>query len=60
MKENRRVIAFDEFEYAMLIRALNEYRNRAIQCSAATDEIDTLILKVIESPEKRVKTLYAR
>lgn len=60
MKERRRVIAIDEYEYSVIIRALNEYRNRAIECSASTYEVDTLLLKIIDAPEKRVKALNAR
>lgn len=54
-QEERRVIALNNYEYGVVINALNELRNGLIREERPTDVVDELLLKTIDAPTKRTR-----
>lgn len=50
----KRMIALDEYEQRILIRALNDLRTQLIEEERPTDAVDELILKVYESRPRHI------
>lgn len=55
MKEEERVLTLDNYEYGVVVNALNEFRNDLIKGERATDAVDDLLLKTIDAPTKKLK-----
>lgn len=55
MKEEERVITLDDYEYGVVVNALNELRNDLIKDERPTDAVDELLLKTIDAPTKKWK-----
>ncbi len=55
MKEEERVLTLDDYEYGVVVNALNELRNDLIQEQRPTDAVDELLLKTIDAPTKKLK-----
>jgi hypothetical protein len=55
MREEKRVIALDEYEEGAVITALNDMRNKGIAEAAPTDFLDDLLLKILRAPQKKVR-----
>ena len=55
MKEEKRVITLDGYEYGVVVNALNELRNDLIEEQRPTDAVDDLLLKTIDAPTKKQK-----
>ena len=55
MKEEERVLTLDDYEYGVVVNALNELRNDLIKEERPTDAVDELLLKTIDSPTKKQK-----
>lgn len=53
MKEEMRTLEIDKYEYGIIINALNLLRNQQIKESRPTDPVDELLIKVIETPQKK-------
>lgn len=53
MKENIKLIELDKYEHGIIINALNEFRNKRLKLQYETGPIEELMLKVINSPEKK-------
>ena len=51
-------IVFDEYERGIIINALNDKRNALIKEGLYTDAVDEVLLKVINSKQKRFKFKY--
>lgn len=45
----------NDFEYRILINALNDMRNRLLREGRCTEDIDELLLKAIDAPTRRVR-----
>ena len=63
MKEEERVLTLDDYEYGVVVNALNELRNCLIKEERPTDAVDELLLKTIDAPiikQKRRKQDEAR
>lgn len=54
-KTEKRIIALDEYEYGVVINALNEMRNDLIEEERSTDIVDEILLKTIDAPTKKVR-----
>ena len=54
MKEER-VLTLDNYEYGVVVNALNEFRNDLIKDEKATDAVDELLIKTIDAPTKKQK-----
>ncbi len=55
MKEEERVLTLDDYEYGVVVNALNEFRNDLIKDDRPTDAVDELLLKAIDAPTKKQK-----
>lgn len=55
MKEEERVLTLDNYEYGVVVNALNDFRNDLIKDEKATDAVDELLLKTIDAPTKKQK-----
>ena len=55
MKEEKRVITLDGYEYSVMVNALNELRNDLIEEQRSTDVVDDLLIKTIDAPTKKQK-----
>ena len=54
MKEER-VFTLDNYEYGVVVNALNELRNDLIKDDKPTDAVDELLLKTIDAPTRKQK-----
>lgn len=50
-----RVIEVDNFDHRILVKSVMELRNTAIRECIATDDLDDLLLRIIDAPEKKEK-----
>lgn len=55
MKEEERLLTLDDYEYGVVVNALNELRNNLIEEKRPTDAVDDLLLKTIDAPTKKQK-----
>ena len=55
MREEERVITLDDYEYGVVVNALNEMRNDLIEEQRPTDAVDELLIKTIDAPTKKQK-----
>jgi hypothetical protein len=55
MKEEERMLTLDNYEYGVVVNALNELRNDLIKEDRPTDAVDELLLKTIDAPTKKQK-----
>ena len=53
MKEEKRVLEFDKYEYGVVFHSLNDKRNELIKEQRPTDAVDDVLLKVIDAPAKK-------
>lgn len=58
MKEAFRILELKHFEISIVVNALNELRNKLIRDNQDTHDIDYVLLKVLDAPEK--KRFFAR
>lgn len=47
------VLELEKHEKGIMINALNEFRNKLIKEDIDTDPVDTLLLKLLDAPEKK-------
>ena len=55
-KEEKRILALDEYEHGVVINALNDMRNDLIGEQQPTDIVDEVLLKTIDAPVKKVRS----
>lgn len=55
MQDEERVLTLDNYEYGVVVNALNELRNDLIEEKRPTDAVDDLLLKTIDAPTKKQK-----
>ena len=53
MKEYQIILELNKYEKGILINALNEFRNSLINRQKDTENIDELLLKILDAPEKK-------
>lgn len=53
MKENIKVLELDKYELGIIINALNDLRSKLIREEEITDDVDEVLLKVLDAPEKK-------
>ena len=58
MSETKITLELDRYEYGVIFHSLKDKRNQMIQENQATDAVDDVLLKVIETmnPSKKKKT----
>ena len=63
MKTDKRVITVDSFEHDLLINGFNEFRNKLLSEDKPTEDVDSLLIKLLDAPllkEKRRSEREAR
>ncbi|MDF1494555.1 hypothetical protein [Caproiciproducens sp. CPB-2] len=55
MKEEKRIVALDDYEEGAVITALNDMRNKEIAEENPTDFVDELMLKILHAPLKKAR-----
>ncbi|MEI3521825.1 MAG: hypothetical protein V8Q40_12610 [Anaerosacchariphilus sp.] len=55
-KEEKRILALDQYEHGVVINALNEMRNDLLEEQRPTDIVDEVLLKTIDAPVKKVRS----
>lgn len=58
MREKKYYIALDDFERRVVVNCMNEMRNKLIADGKYTDALDEVLLKVIQSKQKKLKVIY--
>lgn len=53
MSEKKHCVILDKYEHGIVINALNEMRNGLITEHRHTDEVDSILLKAIDAPNKK-------
>lgn len=63
MRTEKRVITVDSFEHDLLINGFNEFRNKLLSEDKPTEDVDSLLIKLLDAPllkEKRRASYEAR
>ena len=55
MRDEKRVLSLNGFEQRLMVRGLTDFRNSALRDGRPTEDVDSLILKVIDAPSKKDK-----
>ena len=55
MKKEKRYLYLDSFEYRLAVAGINHFRNYLIQIEKPTEDVDTLLLKLLKAKRKRVR-----
>ena len=58
MRDKKYYIASDDFERRVVVNCLNEMRNSLIAKDKYTDAVDEVLLKIINSKQKKFKVIY--
>ena len=48
-----KVLEVDKYEFGIIVNALNEFRNKLLNEQIDTTYVDELLLKVLDSPQKK-------
>ena len=57
MREQKYYLVFDEFERGIIIRSLNELRNRLLSEGRYTDAVEELLIKFVNANKKKFKII---
>lgn len=62
MKEVVKVLEYNKYEIGIIINALNDLRNKLIKEDIDTLDVEKLILKTLDAPEKKrsYRNIYER
>lgn len=55
MRDEKRVVTLNDYEQRLMVRGLTDFRNDALRDGKPTEDVESLILKVIDAPIKRGK-----
>jgi len=55
IKQPKRHIVPDDFEWRALVKGINEYRKQVIDEEGGVEVVNKLLLKIIDAPTKRIK-----
>ena len=53
MAETQHLIQVSDYEQRLMVKGLNEFRNDFLREGKPTEDINTLLLKVIDAPVKK-------
>ena len=53
MAENLRVITVDNYDYNIIVNALNDKRLELVSKGESAEEISNVLLKLVDAPKKR-------
>lgn len=54
MRDEKRLLTIDKYDYKLLMNILCDKRNEMIKANKSTDMIDELLIKIIDSPIKKI------
>ena len=57
IKQPKRHIVLDDFEWRALVKRLNEYRKQVIDEDRCVEVVNELLIKIIDAPTKRIKVM---
>ncbi len=57
--EEKRILTINNYEYNLLLNALNEYRNQLLREGKSTAIINEVLLRLINAPIKK-KSIFKR
>ena len=57
MKTKRKYFYLDDFEHRLLVGCLVTARNEYLHAGKPMEDVDDLILKIIDAPTKKIRTL---
>lgn len=57
IKQPKRHIVLDDFEWRTLVKGFNEYRKQVIDEDGCVEVVNELLLKIINAPTKKIKIL---
>lgn len=57
MREQKYYLVFDEIERRIILRSLNELRNRLLSEGRYTDAVDELLIKFVNAKKKKFKII---
>ena len=60
MAEEKVVVTLDNFEQRLMVSGLADFRNDLIRDGKPTEDINALLIKVIDAPEKKPKRKFDR
>lgn len=60
MAEVQHLIQVSDYEQRLMVNGLNAFRNDLIRESKPTEDINALLIKVIDAPEKKQKRKFDR
>ncbi len=55
MKEIKRCLVLDDFEYRLLVGCVNKSRTMFIEEDKPIEDVSALLLKIIDAPTKKIK-----
>ena len=55
MKEIKRRLVLDDFEYRLLVGCVNKARTMFIDENKSVEDVSALLLKIIDAPTKKIK-----
>lgn len=58
MKEPLRKVWLDPIEYGLVVKALHRFREDLLQEESPIEDVDSLLLKIIDTPVKNQKVAY--
>ena len=53
MKREKRYLVLDSFEWRLAIAGMNHFRNNLLRAGKPTEDVDSLLLKLINAKAKR-------
>lgn len=57
IKQPKRRICLDDFEWRALVKGINEYRKQVIDEDGCVEVVNELLLKIIDAPTKKIKIM---
>ena len=57
VKQPKKHIVLDDFEWRALIKGVNEYRKQVIDENGCVEVVNDLLIKIIDAPTKKIKVL---
>lgn len=57
IKQPKRHIVLDDFEWQVLVKWINEYRKQVIDEDGCVEVMNELLIKIIDAPTKKIKVM---
>lgn len=55
MTDEKVIVALDDFEQRLMVTGLADFRNNLIRAEKPTEDVDSLLLKIIDAPPQKSK-----